>query len=122
MDVGGDLRQLLNNFSRIQKEAILKSSQLETLREDGKRNEEKLAEALEKVEILKKNCAEKQKMVELIHNMVGVIPEYKKKIKELSEVVNKYKKIIQENMKEISRLKEKHLGDMILIQGTWSFS
>ena len=112
MDLGDDLKQILEEFSSLS--ACYKSTtdQIHVLRKTLKEIDEELVEVHAQAALQQRQNQERQKIVNIIDSLVATIPDYKKKIGELEEFEGEGKARLKEKTDELVEMKHKHRQQM----------
>ena len=108
MDLGDDLKQILEEFSSLS--ACYKSTtdQIHVLRKTLEEIDEELVEVHAQAALQQRQNQERQKIVNIIDSLVAAIPEYKKKIDELGKCDLEGKAMLTKKTEELVEIKRKH--------------
>ena len=113
---GSDVKQMLRDFADIRVTQQAAAEQLKNLKQKLNLKKEELAFALSILTDLRQESMEKMNMIGNIGDLVGEIPEYKKRISLLSESVDQTQRVTQEKLEEISRVQQKQDRDNAMVE------
>ena len=111
-----DSKQMLQDFASIRVIQQASAEQLDNLKQELKLKEEELAYAKSNLAEMCQEGRVKVRMVGNIGDLVGEIPEYKKKISELSESVDQTQRATQDKVEEILRVQQKQNRDNAMVE------
>jgi len=117
MELAEDLKNLLAEFSAISlasQELVTENMRMKKMMEE---KEQQLQESAAMTTRLEKDLQRKQNMLEMIHQQLSVIPELKMKVEELTSSVVMLEKMSMSKDQELTRLQQKHLGDLSSLKG-----
>ena len=113
---GDGLKQMLQEFAGIRVKQQASAGQLKNLQQMLKLKEKELAFAHFNLAELQQEGVEAMKLIGNIGDLVGEIPEYKKRISELSESVDQSQRATQEKLEEISRVEQKQERENAMVE------
>ena len=111
-----DVKQMLRDFAGIRVTQQTATEQLKNLEQMLNLKKEELALAQSILTELRRGSMEKMNMIGNIGDLVGEIPEYKKRISLLSESVDQTQRVTQEKLEEISRVQQKQDRDIAMVE------
>ena len=111
-----DSKQMLQDFASIRVIQQASAEQLDNLKQELKLKEEELAYAKSNLAEMRQEGRAKVRMIGNIGDLVGEIPEYKKKISELSESVDQTQRATQDKVEEILRVQQKQNRDNAMVE------
>ena len=111
-----DSKQMLQDFASIRVIQQASAEQLDILKQELKLKEEELAYAKSNLAEMRQEGRAKVRMIGNIGDLVGEIPEYKKKISELSESVDQTQRATQDKVEEILRVQQKQNRDNAMVE------
>ena len=111
-----DSKQMLQDFASIRVIQQASAEQLNILKQELKLKEEELAYAKSNLAEMRQEGRAKVRMIGNIGDLVGEIPEYKKKISELSESVDQTQRATQDKVEEILRVQQKQNRDNAMVE------
>ena len=112
MELGKDLKQILEEFSALSACHKSTTDQIDSLKKALEEKEKELAEVHANTAVQRKENQERQKLVDVIESLVAVIPDYKKKIGELEECDEVGEARLKETTEELVEMKRKHRQHM----------
>jgi len=112
MELADDLKSLLAEFSTISLASQELVDENIKLRKNVEESEKQLLESRAVISRLEKDLQRKQNMLEMIHQQLSAIPELKMKVEDLTSSVIMLEKMSMTKDQEITRLQQKHLGDL----------
>ena len=112
MELGKDLKQILQDFSALSACHNSTNDQIDSLKKALEEKEKELAEVHANTAVQRKENQERQKLVDVIESLVAVIPDYKKKIGELEECDEVGEARLKETTEELVEMKRKHRQHM----------
>ena len=112
----GGIKQMLQDFIGIRVTQQASAEQLKNMKQVLNLKEEELAFAHSLLAELRQEGIERMNMIGNIGDLVGEIPEYKKRISELSESVDQIQRATQEKLEEISRVQQKQDRDNAMVE------
>jgi len=112
MELGKDLKQVLQDFSALSACHNSTNDQINSLKKALEEKEKELAEVHANTAVQRKENQERQKLVDVIESLVAVIPDYKKKIGELEECDEVGEARLKETTEELVEMKRKHRQHM----------
>jgi len=112
MELAEDLKSLLAEFSAISLASQEMVDENIRLRKNIEESEMQLLECRAVVSRLENDVQRKQNMLEMVHQQLSAIPELKMKLEDLTSSVITLEKMSMSKDQEISRLQQKHLGDL----------
>ena len=110
------IKQMLEDFICIRVTQQASAEQLKNMKQVLNLKEEELAFAHSLLAELRQEGIERMNMIGNIGDLVGEIPEYKKRISELSESVDQIQRATQEKLEEISRVQQKQDRDNAMVE------
>ena len=113
---GSSVKQMLQDFAVIRVGQQAAAEQLKNLKQVLHSKEEELACAQSILAELRQEGVEKMSMIGNIGDLVGEIPEYKKRISELSEGVDHIQRATQERLEEISKVQQRQDRDNAMVE------
>ena len=112
MQVAEDLKYLLTGFTQVSEASHKLIEENEKLKEELTRKNKKLIELTNLSLKNQQDLQKKQEMMEMVHQQLGIVPELKNKVGELTDALLDMEKKIESKDQELSRLKQKHLADL----------
>ena len=112
----GGIKQMLQDFIGIRVTQQASAEQLKNMKQVLNLKKEELAFAHSLLAELRQEGIERMNMIGNIGDLVGEIPEYKKRISELSESVDQIQRATQEKLEEISRVQQKQDRDNAMVE------
>ena len=116
MSMGEHGSGMVEDFAGIRVTQQDSARELMDLKHMLKLKEEKLAFVHSNLAKLRQEGMEKVKRIGIIGDLVGEIPEYKKRISELSESVDQTQRATQDKLEEISRVQQKQDRDNAMVE------
>ena len=116
MDLEDDLKQLVSDFASIASSYRKAQEESNSLKDSLKEAVVDVLAIQERVEVLERDYEENQNMIQTATEQLSVIPEYRNNIAQLTESHCDLEKIVREKNKEISRLNNKHVENMKLLE------
>ena len=113
---GAGPKQMLQDFAGIRVKRQASARQLKNLQQLMNLKEEELAFAHSNLGELCQEGVEEMKLIGNIGDLVGEIPEYKKRISELSESVDQTQRKIQEKLEEILKVQQKQDTENTMVE------
>lgn len=110
------IKQMLQDFIGIRVTQQASAEQLNNMKQMLNLKEEELAFAHSILAQLRQEGMQRMNMIGNIGDLVGEIPEYKKRISELSESVDQTQRATQEKVEEISRVQQKQDRDNAMVE------
>jgi len=104
---GDGLKQMLQDFAGIRVKQQASAGKLKSLKQVLKMKEEEVAFAHSNLAELQQEGVEKVNLIGNLGDLVGEIPEYKKRISELSESVDQSQRATQEKLEEMLKVQQK---------------
>ena len=117
MELDSDLRKLVTDFGRARSLHQASNTKIRDLEGQMKAKDEKLVNALETVDRLRKDSVARKCIEKLLDEQIRMIPDYKKKLGELLKTVDQYQTTLDDKNEEINRMKLKYLQDISDLQG-----
>ena len=112
MELGKDLKQILKDFSALSACHKSTTDQIDSLKKTLEEKEKELAEVHTKTAVQRKENQERQKLVDIVEDIVAAIPDYKRKISELVECEEVVKATLKEKTEELMEMKQMHRQHM----------
>ena len=112
MEMGKDLKQVLEDFSTLSASYKFTTDQIDVLKKTLEEKEKELVEVHDDIASQRRENQERQKLVNIIDSLVTAIPDYKKKIGELEEFEGEGKARLKEKTDELVEMKHKHRQQM----------
>ena len=106
------LKQLIIDYTSIATHYRKVHEECHSLKDELKEKTASLEILEDRMCVLETDCELQNSIVETVAEQVSVIPEYRRKIAELTESIQDMEKILGEKNEEISRLNQKHIGDI----------
>ena len=110
-----DLRKLVADLGRARSVHQETNTRIQDLKDQMREKDERLTTALETADRMRKESANKKSIKKLLDE-IRMIPEYKKKLGDLSRTVDLHQTTLDDKNEESNKLKEKHLQDMSDLQ------
>ena len=89
-------RPFLPDFGRLESDQRRATAELASLREELRGREEQAKAAEAEVARLRRELAQRRDIVERIQELVGAIPEYKRKVADLTSALDQQQKTVEE--------------------------
>ena len=115
MELDDDLKQLIKDFASIATSYGNIYEECNLMKNELKEKTASLKILEDRLCLLETDCQVQKSLVETVAEQVSVIPEYKTKIADLTQSISNVEKILKEKNDEISRLNQKHIGDIGLL-------
>ena len=112
MELGKDLKQVLEDFTTLSSCYKSTTDQINVLKKILDEKEKELSEVHADTASQRKENQERQKLVDIIDSLVAAIPDYKKKISELEQCEEEGKARLKETTEELVEMKRKHRQHM----------
>ena len=112
MELGKDLKQVLEDFSTLSASYKFTTDQIDVLKKTLEEKEKELVEVHDDIASQRRENQERQKLVNIIDSLVAAIPDYKKKIGELEEFEGEGKARLKAKIAELVEMKHKHRQQM----------
>ena len=113
---GDGLKQMLQDFAGIRVKQQVSAGKLKSLKQVLNMKEEELAFAHSNLAELRQEGIEKMKLIGSFGDLVGEIPEYKKRISELSESVDQSQRATQEKLEEMLKVQQKQEREYAMVE------
>ena len=101
MELGNDLKQILEDFAALLNCYKSNTEQIGALKKILQEKESELATVRTQINNHRKENQERQKLVDIVEDIVAAIPDYKRKISELVECEEVVKATLNEKTEEL---------------------
>jgi len=112
MELGNDLKQILEDFAALSNCYKSNTEQIGALKKILQEKESELATVRTQINDHRKENQERQKLVDIVEDIVAAIPDYKRKISELVECEEVVKATLNEKTEELMKMKQMHRQHM----------
>ena len=112
MELGNDLKQILEDFAALSNCYKSNTEQIGALKKILQEKESELATVRTQINDHRKENQERQKLVDIVEDIVAAIPDYKRKISELVECEEVVKATLNEKTEELVKMKQMHRQHM----------
>ena len=118
MELGNDLKQILEDFAALSNCYKSNTEQIGALKKTLQEKESELAAVHARINYHRKENQERQKLVDIVEDIVAAIPDYKRKISELVECEEVVKTTSKEKTEELMKMKQMHRQHMAGLEET----
>ena len=114
MELGNDLKQILEDFAALSNCYKSNTEQIGALKKILQEKESELAAVHARINYHRKENQERQKLVDIVEDIVAAIPDYKRKISELVECEEVVKATLKktEELMEMKQMHRQHMAGL----------